>query len=230
MEEAFSELEQGELTEEGALVAAAQDSADRAVLVLDETLSRPLSAGGRPAALLQVAASERHIAAAVRDLGEAARLSEADILVEYEGAKAVQRRAVATIIAVVTTGLVLALAGGIYLAKAVLGPLRTLREAVRRLGDGVLSHRVALRRGDEFGELGDAFNGIADALPPAGSSHPASSSPSPRPARSSSPLAPAPSTRPAASSGTGRTPRPTARPTTCSSASTCPLGSSPMTP
>lgn len=112
MEEAFSELEQGELTEEGALVAAAQDSADRAVLVLDETLSRPLSAGGRPAALLQVAASERHIAAAVRDLGEAERLSEADILVEYEGAKAVQRRAVATIIAVVTTGLVLALAGG----------------------------------------------------------------------------------------------------------------------
>jgi len=145
-------------------VASAHDSADRAVLVLDEALSRPPSAGGRPRALRKVAESERHIAAAVRDLGEAGRLSEADILVEYEGAKTVQRQAVATILAVVGAGLVLALAGGINLAKAVLGPLRTLREAVRRLGDGLLSHRVALRRRDEFGELGDAFNGMADAL------------------------------------------------------------------
>jgi hypothetical protein len=65
--------------------------------------------------------------------------------------------------------------------------------------------------------------------PPANSSRPLSSSPSPRPAASSSRSAAGPWTRPAASSGTGRTPRLTALPMTSNSASTSPPDNSPMT-
>jgi diguanylate cyclase (GGDEF)-like protein len=164
LQEAFADLEEEDLTEEGDLVASAHRSADRAVQALNETLNRSPAVDEPPAFVSRMVASQRHTEAAVRDLREAEQLSEVDIVEEYQDAQQIQRGAIATIVAVVLTGLVLAFAGGIHLVRSVLGPLRSLREAASRLGEGTLSHRVALPHRDEFGELGEAFNVMAGDL------------------------------------------------------------------
>jgi two-component system sensor histidine kinase VanS len=57
--------------------------------------------------------------------------------------------------------LLVGLVGGWLLAGHVLRPLERLAEAARRVGQGSLSHRVALRgRSDEFRELADAFDAM----------------------------------------------------------------------
>jgi signal transduction histidine kinase len=45
-----------------------------------------------------------------------------------------------------------------------LTPVRSLTRAARQLGSGDLSHRVAVDRGDEVGELAQTFNDMADGL------------------------------------------------------------------
>jgi signal transduction histidine kinase len=50
------------------------------------------------------------------------------------------------------------------LSRRVLGPVESLTHAVRRLAAGDASQRVAVRSGDEIGELAKAFNAMADAL------------------------------------------------------------------
>ncbi|WP_345433916.1 putative bifunctional diguanylate cyclase/phosphodiesterase, partial [Modestobacter marinus] len=162
MREAFDALRDTELTEEGKLVATASDSAENAVGLLDQALARSASTiRPFPAAGPQLAAVESNVEDAVQALGEAERLASADIVAEYEDAQDVQRRALLWIVAVVFVGLVLAAAGGLHLTRVVLTPLGALREAARRLGEGTLTHRVALPRRDEFGELGQAFNAMA---------------------------------------------------------------------
>ena len=52
----------------------------------------------------------------------------------------------------------------IPLARAIARPLERLTAAARRLGDGDLSARSGLRRGDEVGELARAFDEMADRL------------------------------------------------------------------
>ncbi len=57
-----------------------------------------------------------------------------------------------------------ALAAGLLFASAILRPLRALSAGARTLGGGNLDTRVAIDRGDELGELGAAFNGMADRI------------------------------------------------------------------
>ncbi len=135
LQEAFADLEEEDLTEEGDLVASAHRSADRAVQALNETLNRSPAVDEPPASVSRMVASQRHTEAAVSDLRAAEQLSEVDIVEEYQYAQQIQRRAIATIVAGVLAGLVLAFAGGIHLVRSVLGPLRSLREAASRLGD-----------------------------------------------------------------------------------------------
>jgi signal transduction histidine kinase len=52
----------------------------------------------------------------------------------------------------------------IPLARAIARPLERLTAAARRLGDGDLSARSGLRRGDEVGELARAFDEMAERL------------------------------------------------------------------
>jgi signal transduction histidine kinase len=50
------------------------------------------------------------------------------------------------------------------LSRRVLGPIEALTGAVRRLAAGDMSQRVAVRSGDEIGELATSFNAMAEAL------------------------------------------------------------------
>jgi sigma-B regulation protein RsbU (phosphoserine phosphatase) len=57
--------------------------------------------------------------------------------------------------------LIIVIALSIALSKAITRPIDTLRQATRAIGKGDLAHRVELRTGDEFEELGDSFNRMA---------------------------------------------------------------------
>ena len=50
------------------------------------------------------------------------------------------------------------------LSRRILGPIEALTEAARRMGHGDLSRRVEVRSRDEIGDLGQAFNAMADSL------------------------------------------------------------------
>jgi len=59
---------------------------------------------------------------------------------------------------------VLALLLALALSRRILGPIETLKRAVRRLGSGDLTPRVPERSNDEIGELSRAFNAMAGSL------------------------------------------------------------------
>jgi len=58
----------------------------------------------------------------------------------------------------------LALILGLYLAWQITAPLRQLRSAARAIASGDLSQRVKITSSDEIGDLGQAFNHMAEAL------------------------------------------------------------------
>jgi signal transduction histidine kinase len=89
-------------------------------------------------------------------------------LLPNAAAERVERPFVATVnrwllLAVLGAGAVAFLLA-LALTRRILGPVESLTKAARRMGSGDLSQRVAVRSGDEIGELGRAFNGMADAL------------------------------------------------------------------
>ncbi len=49
-------------------------------------------------------------------------------------------------------------------AQRILGPIEELTGVVRRMGEGKLDQRVAVRSGDEIGQLAEAFNSMAASL------------------------------------------------------------------
>jgi signal transduction histidine kinase len=53
---------------------------------------------------------------------------------------------------------------GWFVSRGIVAPVRRLVDAARTLGGGNLAARVELARGDEIGELGQAFNDMADEL------------------------------------------------------------------
>lgn len=63
----------------------------------------------------------------------------------------------------IAAGLI-AVAFGIFLGKRATAPAQELTSAARDLAAGDRARRVALRTSDEFGEMGRAFNAMADAL------------------------------------------------------------------
>ncbi|MFP5370434.1 MAG: putative bifunctional diguanylate cyclase/phosphodiesterase [Actinomycetes bacterium] len=165
MLDAFAALEGAGMTEEGDLAAAAQGDARRAAAIIDQALAAPATTAVEQAAVLdRLAEAGRHVSEAASALGRAEALASADILDEYEQAHEGQRQVLAAILAVMVVGMTVALMGGLHLTRAVLGPLGAFREATRRLGDGVLSHRVELDSRDEFGTLARTFNTMAEEL------------------------------------------------------------------
>ena len=62
------------------------------------------------------------------------------------------------------TGLLVATAVGIWLARRVAAPIRRLQLGAAQLGEGDLTQRVAVRRRDEIGALADEFNTMASRL------------------------------------------------------------------
>jgi len=94
---------------------------------------------------------------------EAWRLGGPDAPTGYVILSPIERRAMGGLLPLVLTILALALASvllGAYLA----GPLRKLAAAARAFGTGDLAARSGLRRNDELGEVGRAFDEMAERL------------------------------------------------------------------
>ncbi len=66
--------------------------------------------------------------------------------------------------ALLAGGLVLALLSGLFLARRMVVPIRTLREGAARFGTGNLAQRISLHTGDELETLADQFNDMAERL------------------------------------------------------------------
>ncbi|MEK6815633.1 MAG: diguanylate cyclase [Nitrospirota bacterium] len=79
-------------------------------------------------------------------------------------ALSVWRRASLIFASVFLLEAVIVVAAGIVLGRSVLVPILTLEEGARRFGEGDLSHRVSLDRGDELGRLAGAFNTMAERI------------------------------------------------------------------
>jgi signal transduction histidine kinase/CheY-like chemotaxis protein len=61
-------------------------------------------------------------------------------------------------------GLALAIFAGLFLARRMVGPIRTLSEGAAQIGSGDLTQRIAIKTGDELEALGDQFNSMATKL------------------------------------------------------------------
>ena len=61
-------------------------------------------------------------------------------------------------------GLGLAFFAGLFLARKMIVPIRTLSEGAAQIGSGDLTRRITIRTGDELEALGDQFNRMADRL------------------------------------------------------------------
>jgi signal transduction histidine kinase len=61
-------------------------------------------------------------------------------------------------------GLILALLAGLFLARRMIVPIRTLRQGAARIGRGDLSQRISIKTGDELEALAEQFNDMAGRL------------------------------------------------------------------
>jgi len=61
-------------------------------------------------------------------------------------------------------GLVLALLAGLFLARRMVVPIRTLRQGAARIGGGDLTQRISIKTGDELESLAEQFNDMAGRL------------------------------------------------------------------
>ena len=64
-------------------------------------------------------------------------------------------------IGLIAIGLIIALMI-IPVSRQITSPIKSLTDSAKRIEDGDLSHRVAIKRKDEIGELGQAFNAMAN--------------------------------------------------------------------
>ena len=66
--------------------------------------------------------------------------------------------------ALLVAALVLAAFAGLYLARRMVIPIRTLRDGAARIGSGDLARRITIKTGDELEALGNQFNSMAAQL------------------------------------------------------------------
>ena len=81
-----------------------------------------------------------------------------------DGAKRLVSMTALYVVGLTVILVVLAIILGTRLSRHLSQPLRTLFQAVSRLGDGELDHRIEPKLQDEFGQIADAFNGMASSL------------------------------------------------------------------
>jgi diguanylate cyclase (GGDEF)-like protein len=148
--------------DEKALVATAWSEWGRAATLASAAMTIPLEAAERRAVL--AAEFSTHVRAAIAALADAERRALEDADAAISEAKRLQR--VTSLLALL--GFVVALAGAAVAVRRVstslLHPIQRLHQGALRLGAGDLSHRVALDRSDELGELGEAFDLMAERL------------------------------------------------------------------
>ena len=79
-------------------------------------------------------------------------------------ARNTSRIAIAATLTMFLGGTALSVIAGRRLFAQILGPVSELQVGAQRLQSGQLDYRVSLQSSDEFGELADAFNSMAEAL------------------------------------------------------------------
>ncbi|MDO8834251.1 MAG: sensor histidine kinase [Vicinamibacterales bacterium] len=101
-------------------------------------------------------------------LSVGARIPELDwvVLVEqpYSEAFALARRQERELTAVISLALLVMVVGGFYWARTLITPIEALTQATQALAGGHLEQRVQVNAGGELGQLGTAFNSMADRL------------------------------------------------------------------
>ncbi len=81
-----------------------------------------------------------------------------------DAARTTIRRARANLVASGVLAMFLALGASLFLARSFARPIVEIREATTRLSAGDLDSRIHVDRGDEIGQLGEAFNELASRL------------------------------------------------------------------
>lgn len=152
-----------DLAEEHALIRSAEEewrfghSIGRVILAAPNPVKNPTT-------LQQLARLDAHFDLALDMLDRVHSLSQGEITEELGLAYRVRRKAVLVVVSVFFVGLATVIIVGRALARSILHPLRVLEEGAARFGAGDLSHRVSLDTQDELGQLGGAFNAMAEKL------------------------------------------------------------------
>ncbi|WP_059759418.1 diguanylate cyclase [Thiobacillus denitrificans] len=165
VERAFEEAspERFTLAEERTLIRAARADWAQA-LPLGEQLLRQPDPVGNAAVARDMEQFDAHIERAVSALDEAHGHFHQVIEQSLAQASAARTGALWATFAAFVVAATASLVAGVVLARSVTDPVDTLRQGAARLAEGKLSHRVAIRRHDELGELGAAFNTMAGQL------------------------------------------------------------------
>ena len=74
------------------------------------------------------------------------------------------RRLQANLLALTAIGILIAIAGSVFMAKRITRPLRQLGETAQRLGAGDYHGQIDIRRDDEIGDLSKAFASMRDGI------------------------------------------------------------------
>lgn len=74
------------------------------------------------------------------------------------------RAPVVRAVAILVSGLLLALLASVFLARRMVAPIRLLQAGAARVGQGDLGHRIDIRTGDELQTLAEEFNNTATQL------------------------------------------------------------------
>ena len=157
----------GELVAHGdpdkkALVAQGTNMSADALLAASRATSTTPPESATPVSLEYVDTDGR------RNLGVAARIPSLDwtVIVEQPTSEAYAtatqlRRQLMAAIAMALIGMI---AVGLVFGRSFINPILKLKRGTQELAAGRLDARVDIRTGDEFAELGDAFNTMADRL------------------------------------------------------------------
>ena len=154
---------------DGQLLAHGDPDKKALVAQMRNVLDHPLVSAVRAAARDNAPVSREYVNEdGSGELGVAARIATLDwtVIVEqptieaYANAAALQRQLVVAIL-VVLLGMI---SLGYFFGRGFIRPILTLKRATRDVAAGQLQTRVDIRTGDEFSDLGDSFNTMADRL------------------------------------------------------------------
>ena len=151
------------LPEERALIASARIQWLQA-RALGEALLRLPKPKGYPQAARDVKRFQAHIDRAVALLDKTRDIFSRAMAKDHAAAREAQVRSVWATFGAFAAALAISLFAAAALARSVFEGLDALRLGASRLAAGDLSHRVALPRQDELGELATAFDAMAERL------------------------------------------------------------------
>jgi len=149
--------------EERALIVSARAEWIKAQRLGEQILQLPRPIGN-VAAAQDMKRFDAHLERAVTSLEDLHQYFRAVIDENLVRAAASRTKALWTALGAFVLAIAISLFAGVALTRSVAGPVKTLRQSVARFSLGELSHRVAIQRSDELGELATAFNAMASAL------------------------------------------------------------------